>query len=95
MSQTCQTRKVAFSFDHLLGPREEEGRDSETEGPRDTHIDYQLKFARLQRGQISGLLAIQNLPCQQTSTAFIRSPRRRGRGLLETARCPTLWRFGG
>ena len=46
-------------FDHLVGAREEQGREGETQSFRGLHIDHQLELGRPNEGQIGRLFALE------------------------------------
>jgi hypothetical protein len=60
MSQKCQQRKSALSFDHLVGTAEQLRRYFEAERLRGGEIDEELELGRLYDRQVSRFVAIEN-----------------------------------
>src|SRR5262249_47401856 len=57
----CKTRTLASLFDHLVGEREQLGRNVEAQHLGGLEIDDQLELGRLLDGEVGGLGAFQYL----------------------------------
>src|SRR5262245_49571265 len=65
-------RREARSFDHLICPQQQGGRDRETQGLRCPQIDDEIKLGRLLNRQVAGLGALENsVHVARTSTEDI------------------------
>src|SRR4051812_42171496 len=53
-------RSPAFSFDHLVGPREEGRWDGKAKGPSGLQVDDELELRRLQDWQLGRSVALKN-----------------------------------
>ena len=62
-------RKIASSFDDIVGKRKNGWRESEAERPCGLEIDDELKLSGLYNRQISGLHAIEDAGCVDADLA--------------------------